>query len=174
MKKNLISVLILALLVVNLVLTFVMMFSTMGSVKKTSALVTNIATVLNIELDGEKTEEEAPSEDAITIADIETFDIPEKLTIPLKKGADGKEHFYIVNVSIMMNTKHADYETYKEKVASNASVLQSLVIETIQNHTLEEIQTDPESIRQEILAKIQEAFNSTFIYKIAFSNVLYQ
>ena len=53
MKKNLISVLILALLVVNLVLTSIMMFSTMSSVKKTSALVTSIASVLNIELGGE-------------------------------------------------------------------------------------------------------------------------
>ena len=39
MKKNLLSVLILALLVVNIVLTAIMMFSVMGTSQKTSRLV---------------------------------------------------------------------------------------------------------------------------------------
>ena len=89
MKKNLISVLILALLVVNLVLTSIMMFSTMSSVKKTSALVTSIASVLNIELSGES---EEAGETEVKLNDLVTHDIPDDLTIPLKKGEDGKDH----------------------------------------------------------------------------------
>ena len=46
MKKNLISVIILALLIVNIVLTAIMMFSVTGASKKTAALVDNIATAL--------------------------------------------------------------------------------------------------------------------------------
>ena len=44
MKKNLISVIILALLIVNIVLTAIMMFSVTGASKKTAALVDNIGT----------------------------------------------------------------------------------------------------------------------------------
>ena len=50
MKKNLISIIILALLIVNIVLTAIMMFSVTGASKKTAALVDNIATALDLEL----------------------------------------------------------------------------------------------------------------------------
>ena len=43
MKKNLISVIILALLIVNVVLTAIMMFSVTSASRKTAALVDNIA-----------------------------------------------------------------------------------------------------------------------------------
>ena len=47
MKKNLISIIILALLIVNIVLTAIMMFSVTGTATKTSALVDNITRALN-------------------------------------------------------------------------------------------------------------------------------
>lgn len=50
MKKNLLSILILVLLIVNIALTTVMMISVTGTNKKTAELVTSIATVLNLEL----------------------------------------------------------------------------------------------------------------------------
>ena len=56
MKRNLLSVLILALLVVNIVLTGIMMFSVVGTSKKTSALVTDIATILQLEIGSAKGE----------------------------------------------------------------------------------------------------------------------
>ena len=50
MKKNLISVIILALLIVNVVLTAIMMFSVTSASQKTAALVDNIASALDLEL----------------------------------------------------------------------------------------------------------------------------
>ena len=50
MKKNLLSILILVLLVVNIALTAVMMISVTGTNKKTADLITSIATVMNLEL----------------------------------------------------------------------------------------------------------------------------
>ena len=50
MKKNLLSILILTLLIINIALTSIMMFGMMSSVKSTSALVGTIAAVLNLEL----------------------------------------------------------------------------------------------------------------------------
>ncbi len=177
MKKNLVSILILALLVVNVVLTAIMMFSVTGSAKKTSALVTSIAEVLNIEL---APLGETPEEPPVKIADVVPYDIKESLTIPLKRSVnpDGttedKTHYFLVSVSFYMNSKHEDYETYNPTVANNESLFKSTIIEVISNHTLEEIQADPEAIRNEILLKIQKMYESTFIYKVAFSNVMYQ
>lgn len=170
MKKNLISILILALMVVNVVLTAMMMFSVTGTAKKTSALVDKIATALNIELTNY--EEEEVHE--IQMADIVTFDIEDQMTIPLKKGEDGKDHYYLVNVSLLINSKHEDFEAFNPTVANNKSLFKSIIIEVIGNHTLDEVLDDPEGLRTEILAKIQEAYNSDFIYKVAFSNIMYQ
>ena len=66
MKKNLISVIILALLIVNIVLTAIMMFSVTGASKKTAALVDNIATALNLEL---ASGTEGGAEEVVSMAD---------------------------------------------------------------------------------------------------------
>ena len=52
MKKNLLSILILVLLLVNIALTSVMMISVIGTNKKNAELVTSIAAVMNLELIG--------------------------------------------------------------------------------------------------------------------------
>ena len=48
------------------------------------------------------------------MADTETYDFAESLTIPLKKDADGKDHYALVTVSLAMNTKDEDYATYQK------------------------------------------------------------
>ena len=82
MKKNLLSVLILVLLIVNIALTTVMMLSVTGTNKKTAELVTSIATVLNLELytPGGEAEADVPLEDT------EAYDI-EEIMIPLAASA---------------------------------------------------------------------------------------
>lgn len=170
MKKNLISILILALLLVNVILTGILMFSTMSSVKKTSALVTNIATVLNIELDTGKAEEEGPA--TIAMKDSVTHDV-EELTILLKGGADGKNHYAVVKVSILMNSAHEDYATYGANIAQYDSVIKSIINEKFQNHTMEELQEDQEGVKAEILAEIQAQFDSEFVYKVMISSIMF-
>lgn len=181
MKKNLISILILALLVVNVVLTAIMMFSVTSTAKKTGALVSNIATVLNIELEGEKKEDEAP---VVTVADTVTLDI-DKLTLPLKKAVvgfneDGSpkyesgSHVCIVEVTLLLNTKAESYEAYKDNIASYTSMLQGVITEVIGSHTLDEIQSGPEAIKDEILSKIISEYNLDFIYRVVFKSIMYQ
>ena len=50
MKKNLLSVLVLALVLVNVILSAVMMFSVLSTNRKTAALVTSVASILSMEL----------------------------------------------------------------------------------------------------------------------------
>ena len=52
MKRNLMTVIILILLVLNLILTAIVTFSTVSANKKTIALVNSIASVLDIEISG--------------------------------------------------------------------------------------------------------------------------
>ena len=113
MKKNLLSIIILALLIVNIVLTSIMMFSVTGASKKTAALVNDIAAVLDLELEANKANDENQVVE-VAMEDMEVYELSEKLTIPCKKGEDGKDHYYIANVSLSMNTKDSGYKKYKD------------------------------------------------------------
>ena len=164
MKKNLLSILILALLVVNLVMTSILMFTMTGTTNKTSKLVTDIASVLKLELE---TDEEA-GDTVIPIGDRDVFDIADKMTITLLPGEDGKAHYYIVAVSLSMNTKHKDYKALKDEVVSKESIIKSTINEVISGYTYEQAVVSQEDMKNMILLKIQELFNSDFIFEVSF------
>ncbi len=85
MKKNLLSIVILALLIVNIVLTAIMMFSVVGINKKTASVVGNIASVLQLETTKPKTEE---GEEEVSLENTKVYDIEDQLIIPLKNSED--------------------------------------------------------------------------------------
>lgn len=171
MKKNILSILILALLIVNIVLTAIMMFSVMGMTKKTSALVTDIAAI--IKLDMAEGTEEAPAE-SVPMSDIAVYELPEAMTIPLKMGDDGVQHYAVVAVSLSMNTKDKDYKTYGETIKEKQSLIQNQIIDVFGSHTLEEAQSNQDTLKGEITKKIQELYDSSFIFNVNFSDIKFQ
>ncbi len=174
MKKNLICILILALLIVNLVLTAIMMFSVVSANQKTAAVVGDIASVLQLEIEG-SSPDGSVEQTEVSIEDTEVHDIEDKLTILMKKGEDGKDHYAVVSVSLAMNTKDEDYETYGgESLASKESLIKGEIIEAFSSYTMDEAKADPEMLQADILNRIQTMFDSKFIYKVSFSNILYQ
>ena len=174
MKKNLLSILILALLVVNVVLTAIMMFSVTGTMKKTSELVTDIASVIDLELNTQGSGEEETIAEEVPIEDVEVYDIEDSMTIPLKVGEDGTAHYAVVSVSLSMNTKDKGYKTYGADVSAKESIIKSEIIDVIGEYTLEETQSGTEAMRQEILDRIQSMYESKFIYSVAFRDVMFQ
>lgn len=171
MKKNLISVGILALLIVNLVLTGIMMFSVMSTNKKTAALISDIAKAINLELyDGT---EETVEEETISIADMETYTIAD-LTIPLKVGEDGKDHFALLSVALSMNTKHEDYEAYGATLETKVDLIKGQINSVVSQYTVDEIKANSMGVCQEILDRIQKLYGSDFIFDVTFSSALYQ
>ena len=110
MKKNLISICILGLLLVNIVLTGIMMFSVTSASRKTASLVDNVASVLSLELEGGT--RGGTSASSIPIEDIEVYSLSEEMTIPLKIGEDGEAHYCLASISFSINTKADDYKKY--------------------------------------------------------------
>ncbi len=173
MKKNLLSILILALLIVNLVFSTIIMISVTSTNKKTAAVIGDIATILNLELEkGESGE----GQKEVSIENTAVYDIEEQMTIPLKRGADGKDHFVLVSVTLAMDTEHEDYETYgaAEAMAGKASLIKGLIVEAFGNYTLEEVQANPDAVRAKILSDIQTMFDSEFIFKVTFRDIITQ
>ncbi len=180
MKRNLLSVLILALLIVNIALTAVMMISVTSTNKKTADLVTNIATVMNLELTvpGQEGEEEVQ----VSLADTAIFNVEGSMTIPLAKDTvivDGEEQkeesqgYIVFDISFSMNTKHEDYATYGETISGWDSLIKDAVSTVVSSHTMTECRDDFDSIKQEILEAVQDLFQSDFIYKVAINGVKY-
>lgn len=177
MKKNILSIIILALLIVNIVLTSVMMFNVTSTNKKVADLVGNIATVMNLELTvpGQEVKEE------VSLKDTAFYAIANSMTMPLatEVAADGqsKQGYLVCNVSFSLNTKHKDYKTYgsDEAMAEQEGLLKDAINTIVSKHTASELQADPglEGLKAEILAAVQELFQSDFIYKISISEVKY-
>ena len=92
MKKNLMSVVILALVAVNLVLTGIIMFSTVSANRKTIALVDDIAAILNLELEKPSAGEENAEEEMVAPENSEVYDIADAMTVALRDSGDGKDH----------------------------------------------------------------------------------
>lgn len=174
MKKNMLSILILALLIVNIVLTAIMMFSVTGTAKKTSALIDDISATINLDLRNQSTTSTAAPVVDVPIADIDVIPLGEELTIPLTIGADGNQHYYLVAVSLSLNMKHADYKKLQPTVTTQADLIKGEIISVIGSYTLEEIQQGTDGIRMEILQRLQKLFDSQFIFNVTFTKGLTQ
>lgn len=174
MKKNLLTIIILALLIVNIALTGVMMFSVMGTNKKTTELVNNIATVMQLELTVPGQEEAAPD---ISLADTTVYNMADSMTIPLSAEYDAagnitKEGYIMFDVAFSMDTTNKEYKTYGESILAGErdSLIKDAINSVVTKHTASECR-DFEMLKTEILEAVQELFQSDFIYKIAISDV---
>lgn len=167
MKKNLLSIIMIALMVMNLILTSIMLFNVLGTTNKTSALVGDIATVLQLELESGKDSEEVKEE--VPMSDVDSYSIPDSMTILLRDSEnDDMDHYAMVSVVLYMNKKDKGYKEYRETL--NNDVLKSLVIEAVGEFTVDEFKADTEAVYDRILEKIQAEFDSEFIFKVAFSD----
>lgn len=166
MKKNLLSVLILALLVVNIVLSTITMISVTGTNKKTAALVNSIASKVDLELTSEES-----GEVVVSMEDTEAYDLAESLTIPLKKDEDGKEHYAVVTVSLAINKKDDGYKKYFETIGTKESLIKGEIVDVYSQYTKDEAIEKKTDIEQEVLDRIQKMFDSKFIYKVVLNEV---
>lgn len=172
MKKNLISIIILALMIVNVVLTAIMMFSVTGASKQTAALVNNIATAMDLELSA-SSEGGAAS---VSMADTETYSFADNMTIPLKKSeGDDKDHYCIVSITLSIDTKAEGYKEYgsAEVLATREGLIKDEINGVFAQYTMEEARDNQETIKKEIIDRIQKMFDSKFIYNVSFGDILF-
>jgi flagellar basal body-associated protein FliL len=169
MKRNLLSIIILALLVVNIVLSAIMMVSVSSASKKTASLVADIATIVGIEINGLPDSNLTPT---VSMADTAVHNVEGELTIPLKKGEDGEDHYAVGSVSLSMDSKSKDYKKYSETMADRDGLIKDIIFAVMGNYTVDEARNNSEAIKEEILKQIQELFGSTFIYGVSY-NFLY-
>lgn len=172
MKKNMLSVLILALLIVNLALTAIMMFCMMSTTKKTNKLIDGISTALSLEI-ASPDDEAATTETEVAMEDIEIYQIADQMTIGLAKGADGKSHYCLMSVSLSINKKDPDYEKYQPTLSTSEDIIKDLIFQVVGSHPIEEAESNQDGIREEILEAIQKQYNSKFVYNVVFRDIIF-
>ena len=170
MKKNLLSVLILALMIVNVAISVITMISITGTNKKTAALVDTIATVLNLEL----VSDDENAESSISLADTEIYTISDSMTIPLNTNGESKPVYMICKVSLSINMKDEDYKTYNSTTLGTYEEYIKQEIEGVVSSYTMDYLSDPlnrEEVKKEVLEEIQKFLGSKVVYDIAISDV---
>ncbi len=174
MKRNLISIIILALLVVNIVLTSIMMFSIVSTNKKTASLVTDVASAINLEIQGGWGEPISPAA-AVPLEDTATYTIKD-LTIPMKRAeTDEKDHFGVLTVVLSMNTKHEEYKAQGEgDLSGREDLIRGKINDAVGQYTADEAKGDPDMVKEAILNSVQQLYGSDFIFDVTLSSAIYQ
>lgn len=180
MKKNLLGIIILFLLIVNITLTGIMMFSLVVPNQRALALMTDVATVLKLELPTEGSSEAgdfiAPE---VPIRNVTTYNVAdgESMRIPLKMGPEDSSTKYIMlRAALSMDSKNRGYrDTDDGNLSSVDTMIQDVIIRTISQHTMEEVRNSVimDQIRSDIVLGLHALYNSDFIFSIVFRDIIY-
>ena len=170
MKKNLITVITLALVVVNLVLTVILTITILPETQKANELITKVCSAIDLDLESGS----ATSNANIPIDQIEVYNIDDEQTINLKQDGDGKDHFAMLTVSISMDTKNSDYKDLKSQVEEKVNLIKGDINNIVSQYTIDEIKNNQSAVQDEILKDLQKMFGSDFIVAVGFPTAQYQ
>lgn len=174
MKKNLITVIILALVLANLVLTAILAFTIIPQTKKSNELIDQVCAAIDIELEGGQNKNAS----AVPIEDIEVYNITDEFTVNLADSGDGKKHYAQFSVGLSVNTKSEGYKTYGggeglPELAAKETIIRSEINTIVGSYTEEAFNADGQkAVKEEILEAVQDMFGGTdFIIGVNFSSV---
>ena len=169
MKKNLITVIILALVLANLILTAILVFTIIPQTKKSNQLIDQVCSAINLEL---QSGENTPATPEVPIEDVETYAITDGFTVNLKQGEDGKQHYAVFSVSLSLNTKSDGYKSIgTEGLKAKETLIKNDINTIVSGYTMEQFREHEQSVKDAILEDLQEMFGSDFIVGVSFSSV---
>lgn len=168
MKKNMLTVIILALCLVNTILTALVVFVVVPTSQRTDKLISQVASIINLELEGD-------SASQIDIASIESYKIEEAKTMNLKTSENGKEHYAVMDyVSISINMESEDYEKLQPLLATQNSAIMDIVDSVMSQYTYEDAINNREQMKEEILHELKRHFGSAdFVIGVTLGNLLF-
>lgn len=164
MKKNMLTILVIILCIVNLTLSAYIVFTVVPNAQRTDQLITKILQIIDLELESPLP---ADINNTYDIENIEKYEI-EDMTANLAAGTDGKAHFAKISASLTINNADDDYEKLNPKVETMKSDVISIIKTHVSSYDNEEL-SKPETkkaVKEKILGDIQTLFNSKFIVDI--------
>ena len=173
MKKNLISVIILALVFANFVLTALLIFTVLPETKKANKMIDAVCSAIDLDVNSGA----GSNQLSVPIDQTEEFKVNggETMTMNLAQGADGKSHYAVLSVTLLMNTKSDAYKKYGansvEGLTAKESIIKNDINQVIRSYTIDDFNNDVTGVQDQILSDLQDMFGSDFIVGVNFSSV---
>lgn len=165
MKKNILTIIIMAMTAINVIMTAILFFVMMPTFNKVNDLISRVATIMDLEMESE---EDGDGAESYSVSDLETYEVAfdDQETVNLKDSGDGEDHYAMLGgFSLSINKKSKDYKKLSKTLDTQKSQIKAIVLETIGQHTAEDISR--EAVMEESLKKIQELFDSKFIVSVS-------
>lgn len=175
MKKNIFTIVIMALAAINVILTAVIVFTTVPAMNRTNKLIQQISTMVDLELEGSEENQDA----VVSVKDKEVHTFKNStettITINLKKSANGEAHYAQLDaVYVTVNKAADDYEDLAALLDSKGSDVIDIVTKTMRTYDYETITTGDSQLKSEIVEQLQVFFESDTIIDVTFDNLRYQ
>lgn len=173
MKKNLISVLILALVFANFMLTAILMFSVLPQTKKANELITKVCQAIDLDLNSGA----SSALDNIPMDKREEYRVDggKDIQVTLAASEDKKSHYAIVNVTIVLNKGSDNYKKYNQEFLNGQdSTIRNVILTTISRRTVDEMRNvDVQlSVQDELREEMQAMFGGDYIIAVNFSKCM--
>ncbi len=160
MKRNMLTIVILATTLINLTLSAVLIFTVIPKAKRTDALIEKIVAAVDLETEsgiGKNYGEILP-------ADQDEY-VFQKEYVNVKAGA-GEQNVALANITVTLNKKHDDYATVQPLIESKKSKIVAEVSKVTGDYAVAEVAVYYEDIEKDVLKKIQEIFQSDCIIDV--------
>ena len=168
MKKNLMTVIILALVFANFVLTAIMMFTIVPTTQKANELITKVCEAIDLELnDGA-----GVGLDNLPIDQIATYNVSsgEKMTINL---AD--DHYALVAVALSINKESDRYKDATTTILTEQeAIIKNTINQIIRQYTKDEFLKNSQVVQDEICKSLQKTFGADYIVGVNFATLTAQ
>ena len=170
MKKNMLTVAIAAISVVNLILLMVMFFVMIPTFNKCNTLITKVASAVDLSIESTNKEEEQTdvSEwDPIKI----TFETKQTINLKRDEGDTGAHYAILESFTVSFNKKADDYDDAKASFQANSVYAEDIIKEVIAEYSMTTM--DEKAIKEEALTRLQDIYNTKSIVSVSLGGFLF-
>ena len=133
MKKSMLNVIILALVLVNLVLTVILTFSLVSTNKKTNSLINKVAQIIDLDVAGGVSNNNSSTGSGIENVSYIDIKNNDSTDIIVSYVDNGKTRYAVLSVSVGLNSKAKDYSTVSTSVDNGMKVLVNKIKNEVTN-----------------------------------------
>ena len=171
MKKSMLNVIILALVLVNLVLTVILTFSLVSTNKKTNSLINKVAQIIDLDAGGVSNNNSSTGSgiENVSYIDIKNNDSTD---IIVSYVDNGKTRYAVLSVSVGLNSKAKDYSTVSTSVDNGMKVLVNKITNEANKYTYSTISANKSTMETDLLKEFQELFKTETIQSVLINIVV--
>ena len=164
MKKSMLNVIILALVLVNLVLTVILTFSLVSTNKKTNSLINKVAQIIDLDVAGGVSNNNSSTGSGIENVSYIDIKNNDSTDIIVSYVDNGKTRYAVLSVSVGLNSKAKDYSTVStsvDKITNEAN-----------KYTYSTISANKSTMETDLLKEFQELFKTETIQSVLINIVV--